>query len=131
MAPMMVMTSATTAAKIGRTMKKRLILMGLAVPARGAWACPASFLGLRRRPCGRRLRERQSLALGRHLDAGAGALQPPGEDPLLGEDTFAHHAQTLVQGAELDVAPRHAAVFTHGVDEFVGLVGADRLVGQQ
>src|SRR5262245_38451387 len=127
---MMVMTSATTAAKIGRSMKNRLILMGLAVPARAAWAFPALFLGLRRRLYGRRLGQRQSLALGRHLDAGAGALQPPGDDPLLGGETFAHHAQALVQGAELDVAARHAAVFTNGVHELVGLVGADRLVGQ-
>jgi hypothetical protein len=32
MPPMMVMTSDTTAAKIGRSMKKRLILMDLLVP---------------------------------------------------------------------------------------------------
>src|SRR5262245_14311490 len=118
MAPMMVMTSATTAAKIGRSMKNRLILMGLAVPARAAWACSASFLGLRRRLRGWRLGERQSLPLGRHLDAGTGALQPTGYDPLLGGEAFAHHAQALVQGAELDVAARHAAVLADHVYEF-------------
>ena len=38
MAPMMVMTSETTAAKIGRTMKKRLMRMVFAFPTAAAAA---------------------------------------------------------------------------------------------
>src|SRR6185369_830327 len=116
MAPMMVMTSATTTAKIGRTIKKRLILIGFAISARGAWRCPALFLRLRHRLCGRRLGQGQGLALGRHLDAGASALQASDDDPLLGGEAFAYDAQVLVQRAELDVAARHAAILGHYVD---------------
>ena len=41
MAPMMVMTSATTAAKIGRSMKKRLMFIQCPVPLAGSLGATA------------------------------------------------------------------------------------------
>src|SRR5215207_4051640 len=116
MAPMMVMTSATTAAKIGRSMKKRLILMGFAFPAGGAAPRPASFLRLRDRLCGRPRGQGRRLALGADLAAGAGALQAPNDHPLRGRDALAHHAQPLVERAEPDVAARHGAIVDDDID---------------
>src|SRR5262249_29177073 len=103
MPPMMVMTSDTTAAKIGRSMKKRLILMGV-VPTGGAQRRRASFLCLDDRPFGRRSGQHRRLPLGGHLAAGARALQAADDHPVLGGDALAHHAHALVHGPELDVA---------------------------
>src|SRR5581483_6690935 len=97
MAPMIVMTSETTVAKIGRSMKKRLILMGFAFPTRGARCRPASFLRLGDRRLGQRLREGQGLAPGGHPSAGPGALQAPDDHPIHGRDTLAHHAHAFVE----------------------------------
>src|SRR4051812_23418572 len=104
MAPMMVMTSDTTAAKIGRSMKKRLILMRLAVLAGGAWA-PASFLRLHDRLGSQRVGQGRRLVLGCNLAARARALQAAHDHPVLGRYAFAHHAHALVEGTQLDVAP--------------------------
>src|SRR5215472_2694595 len=114
MPPMMVMTSDTTAAKIGRSMKKRLILMGV-LPTGGAQRRRASFLCLRDGPPGRRCGRRRHLALGGHLAAGTGALQAAHDHPVLGGDALAHDTHALVHGSELDVAARHDAVRADGV----------------
>src|SRR4051794_35112715 len=120
MAPMMVTTSATTAAKIGRSMKKRLILMGVAVPKRGAGRRPPSFLRLHDRLGGHGRCRRRLLAPGCDLAARARTLQPPDDHPLLRRDAFAHYAHALVERAELDVAAGHGAVVADNVDELVG-----------
>src|SRR5215469_3526527 len=120
MPPMMVMTSDTTAAKIGRSMKKRLILMGV-LPTGGAQRRRASLLCLGDGPLGRRS-GRRHLALGGHLATGTGALQAAHDHPVLGGDALAHDTHALVHWSELDVAARHDAVRADGVDELVGLV---------
>src|SRR5262245_27394196 len=115
MAPMMVMTSAATEAKIGRAMKKWLSRMGvvsyvalyygvrplapnLAMDARG-WR-----RGARRQPltsllrlARRRLGGGDGDALGLDFEARASALQAAGDGPVLGAHALAHHAQAVHQ----------------------------------
>src|SRR2546430_5291976 len=155
MAPMMVMTNETTAAKIGRSMKNWLIRMRLPrsspVPSpHSSWGegwgegqpfAPAplaaplpivrsmergrSFPLLLRRAASRRFRHRQRLALGRHLLAGPGALQAPRDHPLVARQPFARHAQAVEQGPGDDALARDGAVLADGKDILVCLVGAD------
>ena len=107
MAPMMVMTSATTAAKIGRSMKKRLILMGFAVPASRGCAAPCIIPGPCRRLCRPAPRRAAGASrLGVTLMPGRARCRPLMITHSSADDAFAHHAQALVQRAELDVAAR-------------------------
>src|SRR5215468_8151615 len=122
MPPMMVMTSATTVAKIGRSIKKRLIgIRWTSGSARQPGKAGTSVAGLW--ISGRRRGHGDRRALGLHFQAGARALQPLGDHPVLGADAFPHHPQALDQRSETNVAPPNDAVLAHDEDVLVGLVG--------
>src|SRR5688572_10402987 len=129
---MIVITTETTAAKIGRTMKNWLMRMP------SLYLCPlsppagrGSLPLLSRRGVGRSFRDGERLALGAHLLAGPGAMQSLGDHPFIARDAFARHAQSVGQWAWHDGLARHRAVLADGQHVLVGLVGADRLVGNE
>src|SRR5262245_5516508 len=115
MAPMMVMTIDTTAAKIGRAMKKRLKSMGWPPSSRQpAGREDSSFRRLRLRRLRRAgLRLGDGEALGLDLGARTRALQASGDHPLAGSEALAHHPQAVDQRSRLDVAAPHHAVVLH------------------
>ena len=133
-APMMVMTMATTAAKIGRSMKKWLTFMRPGPQMREGKRGMRVFI-----PASWNLRPQQAPPptpsdrdpLGLDLQAGTHALQAVGDHPVVAGNTFAHDAQPVGQRSQLDVPARHRAVVADDVDVLVGLVGADGTVGNQ
>ena len=59
------------------------------------------------------------------------ALLAADHDPVVGADPLAHDAQALDQRAELHRAPLRNVVVPDDVDEASGLIGGNRLVGEQ
>src|ERR1700688_3701848 len=114
--PRITNTIETTAAKIGRSMKKCEMRIFLASASLG-------FV----RPFGRR----RAFLLRRHLLAGPRAHQAVAEDAIVRGEPVLDHPQAAVDLAEGDVfLPHHVA----GVDdqhEFAHLLGADRGVGNK
>ena len=133
MAPMIVMTSDTTAAKIGRSMKKLADAHAVALPASASAACEPGSLAAscpaRRRPTPPRRRAPRAWA---RPSGRAGALQALGDHPFVARACLrAPRAARRTMGPSFDGLARHRAVLADDIDELVGLVGADRLVGQQ
>ena len=114
--PRITNTIETTAAKIGRSMKK--------CEMRICWPQPAlaSFGAFGRR---------RAFLLRRHLLARPRAHQAVDDDAVVGGEPVLDHAQPAVDLAERDVfLPHHVAV-VDDEDEFAHLLGADRGVGNQ
>src|SRR6266700_5693652 len=104
-APIITKTIDTTAAKIGRSMKKceRRILVRLRLRGGGRGALPVR----------------------RDLGARAGADEPVDDDVVIGRNPL-DHAQAIDYGAERDVfRPRHIVGIDHQ-HELAHLLGADR-----
>src|SRR5882757_6144744 len=104
-APTITMTIETTAAKIGRSMKKceRRMLVDLALSRGG----------------------RRALAVRRDLGARTRADEPVDDDVVVGRDPR-NHAQAINHGPERDVfRPRHIVGIDHQY-ELAHLLGADR-----
>src|ERR1051326_971957 len=96
--PMITNTIETTAAKIGRSMKKCEMRMAALVGLGGGTAR------------GRR----RGLLLGRHLDAGPHAHEPVDDDVVVLLEPVLDHAQAAQRGAERDVAlARHVLAADH------------------
>src|SRR5260370_22606814 len=114
--PRITKTSETTAAKIGRSMKKcEMRTISSAVLGVG--------LGLARR--------RVLLVLRRHLLAGAYARNAVDHDAVIGSDAVLDNAQSVVGVAEHDVfRPGDVLVVEHQ-HVFARLLGPDRDLGQQ
>src|ERR1700683_2036873 len=115
--PRITNTIETTAAKIGRSMKKCEMRIVLASPRLG-FVPPFGF-------CWR------VLLLRRHLLARPRAHQAVDDDAVGGVEPILDHAQPAVDLSERDVfLPDHVAV-VDDQHEFVHLLGADRRVGKQ
>src|SRR5215813_8366596 len=96
---MMTVTMEMTAAKIGRSMKKREMFIDSLGSERS-----------RGRTCGRLRRGRDGLLLGLDDDVGPRPLDALHDDPVAGRESLAHHAQAVVQRAASDVPVAHRVV---------------------
>ena len=115
--PRMTNTIETTAAKIGRSMKK----CEMRIPA----LIRLDLIGL----LGRRRRGGSTLRFHRDFHAGARTHQSLDDDTVVGREAVLDHAQAVVELSERDVfLPRDVAVIDHE-HEFTRLLGADRRVG--
>src|SRR5579871_5799137 len=109
----------TTAAKIGRSIKKcemRIARVPRLVRFRGRRAV------LRGRLSGRR--RRRALFHRRHLDAGTRAHKPVHDHAVVGVESF-HHAHIALQRAERDVFLLHRIVAVDDENELADLLAAD------
>src|SRR6476620_1497469 len=116
--PMITNTTETTAAKIGRSMKKCEIRIGLS-------ACSIG-LGLRGGRLGRRL-----LLLGCHLLPRADPHQAIDHDAVVRRHALLDHAQIVDEFAQRDEVLPGDAILIDDVDELTHLLGTDRGVGHQ
>src|SRR5262249_9840120 len=124
MAPARVMTMDSTAAKIGRSMKKRdmrpALLLRLLLARRRRR--PALRDGRRRRDARPRRRHRHGPHVGPHLHVLADALQAVDDHLVAGRQPLLDHAQPVVQRADLHAAILHLVVVADDVDEALALV---------
>src|SRR6202035_3396395 len=114
--PRITNTIETTAAKIGRSMKKCEMRIFLASASLG-------FV----RPFGRR----RAFLLRRHLLARPRAHQAVDDDAIGGGEPVLDHAQAAVDLAQRDVFLLHHVAVIYDEDEFAHLLGADRGVGNE
>src|SRR5262249_51905268 len=107
--PMMTNTIETTAAKIGRSIKKCEMRIGVSVGLRGRSAC----------------RCRRALLLRRHLGAGTRTHEPVDDDTVVARDPVFDHAQPIDRLAERHVFLSRDVLAVGHHDELARLLGAD------
>src|SRR3989442_12782505 len=114
--PTITNTIDTTAAKIGRSMKKCEMRIVRA---------PGALFGLGHG------RARRRRFLGRHLGSGPHHGQPVDDDPVLGREPVLDDAQSVLDLPERDVFLPGDILRVDRVDELARLLGPDRHVGNQ
>src|SRR5262249_56899343 len=112
---MMTVTMEMTAAKIGRSMKKREMFIDSLVDSLGSERSG-------RRARGGLRRSRDGLLLGFDDDVGPRPLDALHDDPVAGREPLAHHPQAVVQRAAGDVPVAHRVVAVDHPDELPGLI---------
>ena len=113
------MTIERTAAKIGRSMKKREMFIGRGSRRRGAGVGVGGRDGGRPAPSGATTMP------------GRTRWMPRDDDAVLGADALADDAQPVVQRPDRHRAVLRLVLGVDDPDELLRLVGADRLVGDE
>src|SRR5262249_58092881 len=121
---MMTVTMEMTAAKIGRSMKKREMFIDSLVDSLGVeWSGRRARSGLRR--------SRDGLLLGLDDDVGPRPLDALHDDAVVGRETLAYDPQAVVHRTAGDLPVADLVVAVHHPDELLGLVALHGIVGNE